>query len=253
MKDESKKEIIVTIISSIVVVTITIIMGIINKQKEVKQVFINSPVLDNVNFVDYFGLKKNKVFHYIINETSYSEKDNKKYVKEEIRVKIKVIDEILINKGALFVLDNNIMNPQKSGVKSGVLIVSNLVFFIADDYVESYIKLVKGNKEQDEIINYDNNEMFNLPFFEGQKFGGDLLQYLRKDNLYQYYVQKEGSSNYFDGQKMIELPRYRLYYLTLPDTEYIEFIPYVGIVEINYHHNGTVIEKIIHLENVDNP
>ncbi len=225
-------------------------MGIISKEKEIKQVFINSPALDNVNFIEYFGLKKDKVYNYSVTETSYSDETQTKYIKDEFKVRIKVVDEYKINKGALYILDNDILNPTRTKSTQGILIVSNLVYFI--DTVD--VKAINRSKKNSDFMPDFGDETkpnFILPFFDGQKIENNgINQFFRSDNLYQCYVQKEGSSNYFDGEKMIELPRYRLFYLTLPDTEYIEFIPYIGIHEINYHHNGTKIELNIRM--IDN-
>jgi len=249
MKTDSKKEIIVTIFSSAIIALLTIVMGILNIQKEVKQVFINSPDLDNVNFIDYFGLKNGKIFNYDVYEKEATNDKKEGYVEKHTKITIKVMDEIKINNGSLFILDNDIFNPSSQKEKQGILIVSNHVYQVIPEQIMEYISATKNKS----IVEYPAEKLFDLPFYNGKQFSDDMTQFFRGDNKYIYYVQKEGSSNYYDGQKMIELPRYKVYYISGPDTEYYEFIPYVGISRINYHHNGTEIERNIYLSEVEEP
>lgn len=248
MDRSDKKEILVTIITSLLVIITIIVMGIITMQKEVQQVIINTPELEKVDFVQYFGLKKNKTFHF----TKRTLEGNSTKESNEQKIQVKIVDEIKTENGVLFILNNDLLNPSLNESNSGILIVSNLVFFLDELETENIKKYVTGKK-----VDFDKNsstylEKFILPFFHGQKFGGDIFDYVRKDNKYSYYVQKEGSSNFFDGEKVIERQRYRLYFVTLPDTSYIEFIPYVGIVSLNFHHNGSKNEEIVELIKVEN-
>ena len=228
-------------------------MGIINMKKEVKEIFMTSPNLDNVNFIEYFGLKKGKVFKYDIYEKEYSDKNAEGFIEKNNRISIKVINEFPINNGALFVLDNNLFDPSLEKEKQGILIVSNLVYHIANDKIENFIRVAQNEQVSNFFGEESTEEIFNLPFFNRKKYSDDITQFFRKDNHYQHYVQREGSYNHFDGEKMIELPKYRIYYISGPDTEYIEFIPYVGVSQINYLHKGTINEKTIYLTEVEHP
>ncbi len=245
MKEDSKKEIWITIISGVIILITTIVVGYLNMQKEEKQVFIYSPELDSVNFKDYFGLKKGKIFKYSIQNIEII---NGLLKKDKKNINVRVIDEFTFNNNTLFILDNDFFNLQDKSTKTGVLFVGNLVYFISNNELDKLIKVFKGI-DSFKKIQFDGLEAeFILPFFNGQKISNDLFSLLRKDNRYIYVVQKEGSSLCFDGDKMIERPRYKLFSSTLPDSQLIEFIPYVGIVKINYHHNGSKNEQIVVLE-----
>lgn len=239
--NSNNKEIRITIISSCVVILTNIMYFYFSQTKEVKEVLIHTPNLEKVDFKQYLGLEKNKTYRFQVDEI-IDTIGNGRTKHKNYEINVKVIDYQKHNKYHLYILDNDILHPTKEKKTNGILLCSNIVYFL-DNVQLNELKevLSKKNKESSyEKINY--STMYVLPFFDKQRIGEFGISIRRNDNRYIEYIQKEASTFYYDGEKMIERTKYRIYFETAPDFSYIEFIPYIGFIGTNYRHNGSIVE-----------
>ncbi|GAE65408.1 hypothetical protein H3Z85_04435 [Chryseobacterium indologenes] len=242
-------EVIITLISTVCIMLTTIFTPIFTNEKDIREVFINTPNLDKINFLDYFGIKKNKIFTYEIIEKSIDDgaEYDSLYVVDVRVINIQTKDNI-----SLVEFDNDILFPRKQKQKFYLLFISNMVYGIPQEQQIRVTEMFsKGNyKLRDSDFNVFPD--YNLPFFHKQIFSSTIPHSLRGDKLYINHVQFEGTTNYFDGKKMTERMIYRIYNQTLSDQVYSEFIPYIGFTKHSYHHNGPRIEYNIELKNTEN-
>jgi len=250
MKDGNKKEIIVTIVSSFLVATITIFMGIIGLKKEIKETIVYVPQLENVNFPDYFGLKKGKVFNYHIYEKEAIPEKGPEYSEKNYTIKVSVYDEIKQGNVSLFLLDNNIIYPTKEKQDHGILLVGNQVYLLDGKNLTEYKRILLGDTSNFKDVP-DLKISYILPFFDKQRVTDDTKQLMRKDNLYQDFVNKESMVVHLNGDSINQKPQYKIASLTLGSDELRTFIPGKGFTEISYHHNGSVSEYSAYLESVE--
>lgn len=238
----------VTIISAICLMLTTVLVAVLTNERDVREVFVSTPDLDAINFIEYLGFQKNKVLKYKILERSTQDgKESEKIYIAEVKVlEIKNKKEIF-----LIELDNNLLFPLQEKEKQYLLIVSNLMYIISKDE-ESRVKEIfdKGNY----ILTDEDSQKqpdFILPFFDKQILPSPIPLYLRDDRMYLNHVEFEGSSNYFDGKKTLVRKIYRIYSQSLGDKSFSEFIPYLGFTHHSYYHEGSRLNYDIELLNTE--
>ncbi|WP_332021134.1 hypothetical protein [Kaistella sp.] len=247
--NSSKKEIWTTIIASVVTIATVIATGYYTTKENTREIIINSPQLDDIDFEHYLGLKVGKIYEYSNEEIIDTIGDGKtKYNLKNIKITVKDVKNLNGNK--LFILDNDILAPDVKSTKNGILLCSNIVYFLNTEQLSFIEKIVKNKAIDSE--NFSFTKSFTLPFYNKQKMGDFLPTLIRDDNMYIDFVQREGSYFYYDGNKMIEREQYRIFTETNNAFSYVEFVPYVGFVKTNYKHDGSKIELVSKLENSKN-
>lgn len=241
-------EVIVTIITSICVLLGSVLTVLISNQKDIREIIVDTPNLDKINFVEYFGLEENKRFTY---EVNYKSIENGKEFDSIYTTQVKVLNINTKDNITLIEFDNDIFFPQLHNDKFYLLFISNQVYSIPKEESKRIVSLFKNKSFDIKDSDYDILPDYNLPFFNNQIFSSTIPHSLRGDKMFINHVQYEGASNYFDGKKMMERHIYRIFNQTLSDESYSEFIPYYGFTKHIYHHKGSRIEHSILLKKID--
>ena len=117
---------------------------------------------------------------------------------------------------------------------------------------EVFLKIKEGKENVGALIT-QGEVVLRWPAEEGLIWG-DVAQVIdRKDSFYNWLVESVKPthlSNVAGLKTKNNLSDYRLVFRTLPDHQFIDFIPGVGIEHYQYGHHGTISEVDMHLVEV---
>ena len=262
------KEIITTIICSIVVAITSIAAAIIAREKitkyEVREI---STSYDLAKIGKYYPLNKGN--YWIYEGRVITVDGNNKPLEKRVKIKMQVIEsyENINNKGIrLFVMSGHPSDVAKFIVgkgnekvvgpsKYGYLLIANKIYSVCESEVNEAITRIKDGKS---FVNQSNASddtekhaildecEFEFPLFKGQRYG-DKEQLTRSDYRYFWYVNDFMNYKYAANGIINEYPQYKISYLTIPDSVQIDFAPYLGITSYEYSHTGSRMEAHVDL------
>lgn len=192
-----------------------------------------------------FPLSKGSYWIYKGTQTNQGEQG---IVTEEITWRMEVVEVIQREKITGYLVDGYpvpfMCNEDEYG-KSLIVQVENI-------YYCSDIEMLDSLKDEKNIlvgIISEERILFDFPLFLGKKFC-ELEQITRTDDGY-CWVVTDDEQVVFDQIQGIspeeERTKYTLYFRTLPDHLIVDFVPGIGITEVEYVHHGTISQMHVRL------
>lgn len=208
---------------------------------------------------DYFPLQAGNTWEYV--GTARNDTVQKTVIEKKIRVLMRVVDVTQGGSATLFTMkghpsdaawaleshDSSKDTVEVPASIYGYLIVANKVLRIPEERLGEVKKAVEaGGFLKQELVSQDDLE-FEFPLFRGQVFGNP-HQMTRGDRCYAWQVTDSTLYHTSGKETIVEVPRYKLVYLTLPDYTEVSFVPYLGVVSFSYSHHGTTAQVDIDLQ-----
>jgi hypothetical protein len=215
-------------------------------------------VISSVNYIDtaealsigqkqeYYPLQQGASWTYIITEESQDMSDYK-ITKESHTVEESVVKRINNGDFEIALMQNcRLPNENDMSKKCGnsIIVWKNGKFY-SIDLLEDLNKLTHDKAYLSSKINL-NNLFLVTPLKDKMEFGRNPDDPDRNDNMYEWFVEEEGKRRIdnIDGISPKELYTiYTISYNTLPDSQVIEYAPYIGIISSSYVHHGTVMNS----------
>ncbi len=261
MKIDAKKEIVVTIVCSVIVSITAVISAFIAREHVTRYDVKIVPRFELVSVTDYFPLKVGNAWLYKgrLKEAVMGQSEA---IEIPAEVTMKVINLVKGQHASLYIMqghpsdaawsltekDVNRSVKRVTPSRYGYFVVSNKIFMVDENKIDRIADALR-NKEgllDKDILSYGDLE-FEFPLFEGQKFG-ELNQLARGDLRYCWYVESSTIFHSPEGDKVKAIPSYKLLQNTLPGYVEMEFTPYLGITSYTYSHHGTPAQLDLSLE-----
>lgn len=190
---------------------------------------------------DYFPLNPGSYWEYSFNSR---EADGNGIVTQDRKIRMEVVSKVRHGDYWLVEIKGDPIRyaPQgRFGLAVGIK--SPQVYYLDDTQWE---KLTSSKNLPAESLSDFGSILFEFPLRDGQTYGA--LVPGRSDNMYMYYVERDGSYNGGPtGRQDQPLPRYQITFGCIADVTTYTFVPHLGITGTSYHHNGTVIDYNVKL------
>ncbi len=116
------------------------------------------------------------------------------------------------------------------------------LYLVRGQRIDEVLKRIKDPDDTFENLVSNDDLILSGPLWEGKLFG--LSGPRRNDTLYQWSVERQ---DIIDSKerlakiiKGIGKQRFHLAYRTLPDHQFVDFVPGIGITRYVYGHHGTI-------------
>lgn len=232
--------IIVTAIIALVVISSNkqiIIKERVQESNEKIQESAKNHYIENIDFVEYLGIRKNRTFTYMVYELSMKwtdcQTDSFRMEQSGRLIHIKVLEMEKTPKYSLIKMSGNYFDPTFTRDYTYILLIANAVYEVSEeDYkelkeMEFEKKWAEGWRER--LIlkrNYKSMTVkFTLPFVEHQQFTKEG----EGDSEVPVFVTMDTSSRYLSYNKDKKIYNFYPFYGALSYEEY-KFVPYVGFV-----------------------
>ena len=201
-------------------------------------------IVRKVHNPDYFPLNKGSYWEYSFH--SREAVGNNNIESKDQKIKMEVLSKTRSGQYYLVELKGDPIrfSPRgRFGLAVGI-ISKEVYYFDATQIHKLLAEKKKKNFTADSIPDYG-SILFEFPLKDGQTYGAEDPE--RNDKMYRYAVNKISSYKTNNAKK--SAAQYQITYACLADVLTYDFVPYVGITRVTYHHNGTLIDYDVKLNN----